>query len=1123
MTSPLDDPQFQSLYEVVGPLGRGGMGEVVRIRHRVWEIDLAAKVPLSSTLTSTGGFPQLRKEAETWIRLPSHPHVVTCHYVRTFGGTPVIFIEFVEGGSLAQAIDKGPFKSGATTPELINQALSITLDVAHGLAHAHAAGVVHQDVKPSNVLLDNHGAKLTDFGIANLGKIEPQAYERTNLRGVGTMLATVVGMTPLYASPEQLASLQRKKGKPEAITRATDIWSLGLTLLEMLLGRAPWQPGHVDHVFEASSPIWEGAVDLLRRMLAKDPTDRPKAAEVAEELTAMLASRGITRKPPAGAEMRAAALNNRAVSLLDLDQREEARKNLQEALAIDPCHPEAIFNDTLLAWRAGEMNDRGALDRVRQAISTSDRWEAKLLEAWIHIERGDEKNAWKVLDRVAEIAAGAVRGTRAVARASRAVRDGIRELKSFRAMPGTADAMAVSHDERCVIVGGRNGEVGVFDLTTGRKEHSFAAHKEYVFGVAMTRDGHRVYSAGWDDVLTGHDVETGKRIFQHELGGKASAFELSGDDKKAWTGTHSGTLRSWAFTKRSTKKADVLVLPNDMSIQCISLTPDGQTLLVGGEDRSLLWMDPKTGEVRQTITLASQPYSFAFAETYGRKILLVGRADQHVSIHDAATGEEIEALRGLQSWVSAMAMSRDQRWLVTSNGLHWSLWDFPARRCVRTFEAPALITEAIFLSNGELLTLDWDGMVRRYVLDAPALAPMLVALPDRTRELAKDRVAVDAALQDAEQSLAQDKLAEAIAAARRARKTKGFERAPDVLAVWNRLALSAERTSIRAVWPERTWGPVHASSCMAVDRARTVMATADAEGKVTVWDLRGRGNPRRLCEFSFPSDELASRALSFSANGMFLAIGTYNRLHLFNLTDGSSQVSREPRDYVRDVAFGGVEDSLLATLDGNGHAQVFRRTNLERVATVRNPENWINAVAFFDEDHLIVGAYDGHLLLWNIPKAAASGFVPGEYDSSRRKPAPAEALVRDLNEYARGGQQSISAVQVRDGKIYFGCADKALHQRSIDGKKLLSLTGHTSAVSCFDFLDEHHVVTGSYDKTVRIFDLRTKKCLTVVEGHTHTIWDVVALGPTSFATASDDNQIRQYHIDWELKAKNRAQ
>ncbi|HRI71639.1 MAG TPA: serine/threonine-protein kinase, partial [Polyangium sp.] len=304
MRSPLDDPQFQSLYEVVAPLGRGGMGEVVRIRHRVWEIDLAAKIPLTSTMNATGGFPQLRREAETWIRLPNHPNVVTCHYVRMFSDTPVIFIEFVAGGSLAQAINNGPFKKGAITESLVTQALSITLDIAHGLAHAHAAGVVHQDIKPSNVLVDEHGAKITDFGIANLGKSEIGSTDLSTIRSHGTMVATVVGMTPLYASPEQIASV-RSPGHKEPITRATDIWSLGLTLLETLVGKASWQPGQIDHVLDKPHASWRDAVEILARMLAQDPSARPKATEVASELSALLVKRGVQRTPPSGTEVRA--------------------------------------------------------------------------------------------------------------------------------------------------------------------------------------------------------------------------------------------------------------------------------------------------------------------------------------------------------------------------------------------------------------------------------------------------------------------------------------------------------------------------------------------------------------------------------------------------------------------------------------------------------------------------------------------------------------------------------------------------------------------------------------------------------------------------------------------------
>lgn len=1120
MRSPLEDPQFLNLYEVVGPLGRGGMGEVVRIRHRVWEIDLAAKIPLVTTMASTGGFPQLRREAETWIRLPGHPHVVTCHYVRTFGDTPVIFIEFVEGGSLAHAIEKGAFKKGATTETLVNQALSIALDIAHGLAHAHAANVVHQDVKPSNVLLDEHGAKITDFGIANLGKSEMNEGAISSVRGRGTMVATVVGMTPLYASPEQLATLRKNKPTAkDAITRASDIWSLGLTLLETLTGKASWQPGHVDHVLDKPAALWEDAVDLLQRMLAQDPAARPKATDVADELLQMLARRGVQRTPPTGTEMRADALNNRAVSLLDLDQREEAQQNLREALAIDPCHPEAVFNDTLLAWRAGDITDRGALDRVRQAISTNNEWEAKLLEAWIHIECGDEKGAWSVLDRVAETAAGAVRGTRAVARASRAVRDSIRETKSFRAAPGIADALALSHDERRVIVGSRDGYVRVFDLATGRQEHAFHAHNEYVFGVAMSRNGRYVYSGGWDNVFTSHDLESGKRVFQDKQPGKISTLILAPNEKKAWTGDHNGNLRAWSLTKRKIKQThDIVTLEHDASVQCVALTPDGKTLLMGGEDNFLRWFNAETGELCHKVKLSSHPHSLAFAQENGKTILLVGRGNQQITLHDPETGDEIGALRNLQSWVSEIAVSPAGSWVVCSNGLHWCLWDLPARRCIRTFTAPNLITGAQFLSNGELLTLDWGGYIRRYTIEMPSQAPMVVALPRRSRELAAGRVSVDAALREATTALEAGHLAKSIAAAKRARDAQGFERAPDVLNVWEQLGERATRKGIRTVWPVDRWGPIKASSGMALDPSGSLLATADGDGKVTVWSVNKNAAPQRRREFTFSSDELSSRALSFSENGERLAVGTYKRLHVFSMDGDDVRITQEPRGYVRDVAFG-PEDKLVAALDDHGHAHVFRTEDMGRMATVRGPENWVNAVAFVSDDRFVVGDYDGHVLLWDVARAAESGFVPGDWSSSDRKPEPAQALIRELNKYAVAGQQSISTIRVRDGRVYFGCADKALHVLDVEtGQQIRAFTGHNAAVSCFDFLDEHHIVTGSFDKLVRIFDMRTGACLAVVEGHTHTIWDVVALGPNRFLTASDDDQIRRYHVDWELEA-----
>jgi len=340
-----------------------------------------------------------------------------------------------------------------------------------------------------------------------------------------------------------------------------------------------------------------------------------------------------------------------------------------------------------------------------------------------------------------------------------------------------------------------------------------------------------------------------------------------------------------------------------------------------------------------------------------------------------------------------------------------------------------------------------------------------------------------------------------------------------VLEVWERIANRATRAGIRTVWPMDRWGPIKASSGMAVDASRQFLATANAKGTVTVWSL-DMSTPKSHREFEFSSDELASKGMAFSANGKYLAVGTYKRLHVFDLESGTSRTTTEPRGYVRGIAFGGPDDSLLAALDDHGHAHVFRVDDLTRMATVRGPENWVNALAFAGNDQLLVGDYDGHLLLWDISRAAASGFLPGEWNSDdKRQPAPAEAFVRDFNKYAVAGQQSISAVRVRDGRIYYACADKALHVLELTtGKRISALKGHGSNVSCFDFLDEHHVVTGSFDKMVRIFDLRTQKCLTCVEGHTHTVWDVAGLGPGRFLTASDDDLVRRFHVDWDLDA-----
>src|SRR5437764_1330432 len=123
------------LYKVKGVLGIGGMGEVYRVYHPDWRIDLAMKSPLPETLAKVGKEGFIR-EAETWVNLDSHPHIVTCHYVRDDGGMPRIFAECVEGGSLSDWIRRSNLYEGGPE-EALKRILDVAIQFAWGLHHAH--------------------------------------------------------------------------------------------------------------------------------------------------------------------------------------------------------------------------------------------------------------------------------------------------------------------------------------------------------------------------------------------------------------------------------------------------------------------------------------------------------------------------------------------------------------------------------------------------------------------------------------------------------------------------------------------------------------------------------------------------------------------------------------------------------------------------------------------------------------------------------------------------------------------------------------------------------------------------------------------------------------------------
>ncbi len=147
------------LYEVRQVITSGGMGLVHRVWHRGWNLELAVKTPRPQLVSSPQQMINFETEAETWVGLGLHPHVVACVYVRRLDGLPRVFAEWGEGGSLAEVIESARLYEGSHQ-EALARILDVAIQFAWGLDYAHSRGLVHQDVKPAKA-----GYELRQFRI----------------------------------------------------------------------------------------------------------------------------------------------------------------------------------------------------------------------------------------------------------------------------------------------------------------------------------------------------------------------------------------------------------------------------------------------------------------------------------------------------------------------------------------------------------------------------------------------------------------------------------------------------------------------------------------------------------------------------------------------------------------------------------------------------------------------------------------------------------------------------------------------------------------------------------------------------------------------------------------------
>jgi WD40 repeat protein len=1103
-----DGDSLLDTYTVLGLLGKGGMAKVYRVRHLLWNIDLAVKSPLAFRTQEQREW--FISEGETWIGLGLHPHIVSCYYVRTLGGIPRIFAELVEGGSLLDWINQGRITT-------IEQALDIAIQFAWGLAYAHERGLVHRDVKPANVLMTPDGiAKVTDFGLVKAGK----------------------GMTPAYASPEQAESQQRDL----EITPRSDMWSWGLSVLEMFAGSRFWvkhempdyawgvvAPHALEHYLSGSSEdsaipeMPDQLAGLIRRCFDEAPSKRPEALEAVrclQEIYQAETGQPYPRKMPREAEQLADSLNNKALSLLDLGNESAAVAAWEEALQSNPSHLEANYNLGYWEWIHGKREDLSLHQNIAELDAVyGERPAYWLARAKLSYERGDlqqatmcEQKARQLGERLSPIQGGC----------------DIRQEQVIQ-NPNGLYCLRLSPDGRFLLAGGLDKTIRLYDLSTNSVIKTYTA--EYNHG--------EIYTIGvppnWALVL----CESGF--------GKIEVWETH-------SGRHLGTLEDKNITASSASTISVLEFTPDgrillsavrehfglRDIQAIHLwdirtgkrigsleghphsvynlvvSPNGRTAISSG------WSDQ--GEFIKVWDLASQQCMRVLSEQSVRaeclaisadgNYLLSGNDDGSVGYWDLRTWRLVRRFTGHSAPVSSVAFHPTGEYALSgSEDRTARFWDVRSGKCLRTLNDHTNTVHAVlFSADGRLTyTASKDGTIRRYTtqLSTRRCCDYLISTPVSAEKTIDNQDQVSRMLEEADDLLGAGRCAEAYHLLRSAQAVHGFEKAAPVLDRLHQSEQGAHRGELLSAWLIQTMSG-HSDVIHDVDLSKDgrLAVSASSDRTVRVWDTR-----KGTCVACIEAHTRPLSAAKFSPGGEMLATASRD---YYMASEAGDQFLRlwEVRGIKQIHDFKKFDQSVnTLTFSPDGKSLFVART--EMIAD--KGENYIQA--FDVRTGGQIHAFNGH----KDVVTCLAAFGGGKYLLSGSKDETLKiwnAVTGECLKTLHGHKGNIHALTViGDGRFALsGGVDNLIRLWDLtSGTCVRELEGHADTIHAIAVTsDGQFALSGGEEFALRLWDLRSWRVLQVLEGHTDGVTSIAFSGDGRYAVSgSYDKTVKVWEFDWE--------
>jgi WD40 repeat protein len=786
--SPTDDPQMLGrlgAYEIVGVVGSGGMGVVLKGYDRALNRFVAIKVLAPALAMNAAARQRFAREARAAAAVV-HEHVIAIHCVSEHRGLPYLVMPYLSGPSLERRIDRG----GALE---VVEVLRIARQVALGLAAAHEQGLVHRDVKPANILLeaDLERVTITDFGLARL--IDDVTVTQTG----------VIAGTPQYMSPEQ--------SRAEALDSRSDLFSLGSVMYAMCTGSPPFPGGATVTVLrriceeepipirELNPQIPDWLCEIVEKLHCKDPGERFQSAEeLAGRLEAWLvhlqqplhvpAPRRLTRSrrgrallknkarmgvvgllvlaisfaswltygeltppsPPANNGTAGIELTYERVpvSIPPVVQNVRAVSFSGDGRILGVAHGNQKNSDnpgpgSLQIWDVGERRLLASLPQLRGvnsvAVSTDGRLAAfgTFEDAVKVIELPDAKEVHRIpAGNGAPVVFSRDGGFLAVAAHPRIVE--IWDTSTWRrlaidfegkAFAGVLLSIALSPDGGMVAVGGGafapdpiSGQAVMWDLGTGKELLSIDAAAA-IMQVAFSPDGRHLAAACLDTNATLWDVTTGKRetAYRDPESGLVGVLFAGEGNTIATLGPRSGIK---LFNQGSAKPHGTLKF-DDHLIE--AMASDGRTIASGGTDRIVRLWDVQS----QFNTAVLGPESADAAPAPIRSLavsdneewIALGRDDGGIVLRDCG-GTFVRTLTGHEGSIGSLLFLEDSETLI-SGGRNGSLvaWNVATGdQTRRADDYGAAITSLAVSPDGSLLAVAANEEKIR-ILDPRSLKP----------------------------------------------------------------------------------------------------------------------------------------------------------------------------------------------------------------------------------------------------------------------------------------------------------------------------------------------------------------------------------------------------------------